>query len=158
MNPAIANSEAPPLPRGAGAVIGTLLFGFAAICAYWIVWFFVDRDILASAHTESYYVFENAFPVADAWLAVCALLGAVMLWRRRASALFFCLAGGSASLYLAGMDILFDLQNGIYRAPTGDWGAVVTEAVINALTFFIGAFVLGWAWRNRRGLAALAGW
>lgn len=158
MNPAIASSQAAPLPRGARAVIGILLFGFAATSAYWIVWFFVDRDLLASAHTASYYAFENAFPVSDGWLAICALLGAVALWRRRASALFFCLAGGSASLYLTGMDVLFDLQNGIYRAPTGDWGAVVVELVINALTLFIGAFVLGWAWRNRRGLAALSGW
>jgi hypothetical protein len=158
MNPAVSTAEVVPLPRGAGAVFWILLFGFAATAAYWIVWFFVDRELLASAHTASYYAFENAFPAADAWMALCALLGAISLKRRRASALLFCLAAGSASLYLAGMDILFDLENGIYRAPTGDWGGVVVEMVINLATLFIGAVVLVWAWRNRRGLAALAGW
>jgi len=158
MTPALASDQAPAVPRGAGAVFWILVVGFAATAAYWVVWFFVDREILASAHTASYYAFENAFPIADGWMAACALLGAIALKRRRASALFFCLSAGSASLYLAGMDVLFDLENGIYRAPTGDWGAVVVEVVINVATLFIGAYVLVWAWRNRRGLAALAGW
>ena len=35
--------------------------------AYWSIWF-VDRDTLASEHTQAYYDFENAFPLADAWL------------------------------------------------------------------------------------------
>ena len=35
--------------------------------AYWSIWF-TDRDGLASEHRAAYYEFENAFPLADAWL------------------------------------------------------------------------------------------
>ena len=155
---AAAETSPRALPARAGFVFWSLVVCFAVTLAYWVVWFFVDRDLLASAHTTAYYAFENAFPAADSWMALCALAGAVALHRRWASSLLFCLLAGSASLYLAGMDILFDLQNGIYLAPTGDWGGVVVEAVINLATLLVGAYVVRWAWRNRRALAALDGW
>jgi hypothetical protein len=56
------------------------------------------------------------------------------------------------------MDILFDLENGIYLAPNGDWGGVVVEIVINAGTLFVGAWIVAWTWKHRRALAALSGW
>ena len=37
--------------------------------AYWSIWF-IDRDVLASEHRQAYYEFENAFPLADAWLCL----------------------------------------------------------------------------------------
>ncbi|MBS2027031.1 MAG: hypothetical protein JST54_03920 [Deltaproteobacteria bacterium] len=157
MTAAAEASAAPALPPRSGFVLGSLIVAFVVTVAYWVIWFFVDRAILASANTESYYVFENAFPVADTWLAVTALLGAIALRKRRATTLLWCLCAGSASLYLAGMDILFDLENGIYKAPTGDWGGVVVEALINAGTLFIGAYVVHWTWKHRRTLAALEG-
>jgi len=150
-------AAAPALPPRSGLVFGCLIAAVVVTTLYWVIWFFVDRSILASANTESYYVFENAFPVADGWLVVTALLGAIAMRKRRASTLLWCLCGGSASLYLAGMDILFDLENGIYKAPTGDWGGVVVEALINAATFFLGAYVVHWSWKHRRVLVALDG-
>ena len=68
-------------------------------------------------------------------------MGAWALRRRKASALFWLLVGGSASIYLGLMDVLFDLENGVYAAPKGDVGAVVTEVAINLLSLGIG----GWA-------------
>ncbi len=151
------STPTPSLPPRAWFVFGLLVFGFVATLAFWVIWFFVDRDILASAHTSEYYTFENAFPLADAWMALAGLLGAIAIYRRRASAGFWCVAGGSVSVYLAGLDILFDLQNGIYRAPTGNVGAVIVEVCINVLTLFMGAYLVIWAWRNRRALAKLDG-
>jgi len=157
MTAAAEATAAPTLPPRSGFVLGALIVAVVVTIAYWVIWFFVDRSILASANTESYYTFENAFPVADGWMAVSALLGALALRKRRASVLLWCLCAGSASLYLAGMDILFDLENGIYKAPTGDWGGVVVEAIINAATLFVGAYVVHWAWKNRRALSSLEG-
>jgi len=140
-------ADAPPL---LGVTLGLVLGGFVAIVAYWLIWFFVDRRLLASMDTPAYYVFENAFPAADAWLALCCAMCAWTLWKRRGSALFWLLVGGSASIYLGLMDVLFDLENGVYLAPTGDRGAVATELAINVFSLGIGAWALWFGWWHRR--------
>lgn len=130
-----------------------MLFAVSSTIAYWVVWFGVDRDILAAAHTPSYYAFETAFPLADAWLVFAGIAGASALLRRRASTLLWSLIGGSASVYLGLLDVLFDLQNGIYASP--DLGAVAVEVLINVLTIALGAVIIVWAWRQRRVLMSL---
>ena len=144
------------LPRGGGFILGVLIFGVVATTAYWVVWFGVNRELLASAHTESYYAFENSFPAADAWMTFVGLAATVALFRRRASALLWSIAAGTTSIYLGLLDVLFDLENGIYHSS--DTGGVIVEMVINVLTLSMGAVVLVWAWRSRRELAQFAGW
>src|SRR5450432_4002235 len=152
----MSSNPASELPRGGRFILGVLIFGVVATIAYWVVWFGVDREILASAHTESYYAFENSFPVADAWMTLTGLAAIVALFRRRASALLWSIAAGTTSIYLGLLDVLFDLENGIYHSA--DTGGVVVEIVINVLTLSMGAVVLVWAWRSRRALAAFGGW
>src|SRR5579859_447931 len=106
--------ESGPSSGGRRFMIGLLWFGSLATIAYWIVWYGVNRSWLATADTATYYAFENAFPLADAWMAFTAGLGAIALQRRAQSALLWMLLAGSASLYLSAMDTLFDLENGIY--------------------------------------------
>ena len=48
-------------------VIVMLVVAIALDVAYWSIWF-TQRDWLASEHTQAYYDFENAFPLADLWL------------------------------------------------------------------------------------------
>jgi hypothetical protein len=141
---------------GRKAVLALAIVGALATLAYWVIWFFVDRDWLASAHTESYYAYENSFPLADAWLTWCLACAAFTLWKRRESAMLWLLLGGSAALYLGGMDVLFDLENGIYRAPTGDWGSVVVEVLINVFCLVGGAVAVVYGWRQRRYFASLS--
>jgi hypothetical protein len=152
----MSSNQASELPRGGGFILGVLIFGVAATAAYWLIWFGVNRDWLASAHSESYYAFENSFPAADAWMTLVGIGATVALLRRRASALLWSIAAGTTSIYLGLLDVLFDLENGIYRAA--DSGGVIVEIVINVLTLSMGALVLGWAWRKRRELAAFGGW
>ncbi len=104
MTALISNPGVEPSIRGRRFMIGLLWFGSLATFAYWIIWFGVDRTWLATADTPAYYTFENAFPIADGWMAVTGALGAVALQRRQASALLWMLLAGSASLYLAGME------------------------------------------------------
>jgi hypothetical protein len=144
------------LPRGGRFILGVLIFGELATLAYWGVWFGIDREILASAHTDSYYAFENSFPVADLWMAGCGVAAIAALVRRRASSLLWLTAAGATSIYLGLLDVLFDLENGIYRSP--DTGGVVVEVLINVLTLAFGAVVMIWAWRMRRELSQLGGW
>ena len=144
------------MPRGGRFIIGVLLFGVITTTAYWVVWFGIDRDILASAHTGAYYAFENAFPLADAWMVAAGIAGILALLRRRASALLWTSAAGAISIYLGLLDVLFDLENGIYRAPESS--GVIIEIAINVLTLTMGLVVLVWAWRKRRELSTYAGW
>jgi hypothetical protein len=126
---------------------------FVAMIAYWSIWFFVDRSWLASLDTPSYFVFENSFPAADGWLTVACALGAWALWKRRASALLWLLAGGSASIYLGLMDVLFDLENGIYKLGGG---AMATEVAINVYSLGVGLWAMRFGWRNRTWFLSLA--
>lgn len=137
-------------PRFLRLTLGLVLAAFVSLVAYWIIWFFVNRAWLASLDTPSYYVFENAFPAADGWLAATCGLGAWALWKRKGSALFWLVAGGSASVYLGLMDVLFDLENRVYLAPGGDIGAVVTEVAINVYSLGVGVWALWFGWHNRR--------
>jgi hypothetical protein len=135
-------------------MVGILLFAVVAIPAYWTVWF-IDPLILATSREPAYFVFENAFPLPDGWIVLAAVLAAVAIVRRRASALVWTPAAGATSIFLALIDLSFDAQNGILLAPTGDVLGVVIELLNIALTFSGGAFALHWTWKNRLALAAL---
>ena len=121
-----------------------LLVAIALDVVYWTLWF-TQRDWIASEHRQAYYDFENAFPLADAWLGLACLLALVTLHQRRPSALLWLLCSGSAGLYLFGMDFLYDLEHGIFAKGGG--GAF--EAVIVALTLVFSVTVLSWSWRHR---------
>jgi len=121
----------------------------AITVAYWVVWYAGDRAWLASLHTPEYYAFENAFPVADAWLAFSCAAAAVTLGRR--SGTFWLIAAGSASVYLSAMDVLFDLEHGVYA--TGG-GAAAAEIAINVATLVLGVWLLRAGWRALTGSAS----
>ena len=144
------------VPRGARA-LGFIALGVALLTIlYWVIWYAGGRDLLASAHTPEYFAFENAFPAADGWLALCALIAGVQLLCGFSSAIYWLFLTAGAGLYLGLMDVLFDLENGIYLVPKGgDPVAVGIEIAINILTFTLSLYVLWWAWRNR-GWAAHA--
>ncbi len=126
-------------------LVGAILLDIA----YWSIWF-IDRDTLASEHTQAYYDFENAFPLADAWLGLACLLALVTLRRRQPAAQFWLVCSGAAGLYLFGMDVLYDVQHGIFTAGGG--GAI--EAGIVAVTLLFSVTVLRFAWTRRDALIA----
>jgi hypothetical protein len=53
---------------------------------------------------------------------------------------FWLLAGGGAGIYLFRMDVLCDLEHGIW----GDGANRVVELAINLMTLALSIFVLGW--------------
>jgi hypothetical protein len=128
--------------------IGRLLLFFAAlIVLYWTLWF-VHRSVVASDTTSSYYNFENAFPLADSLLVLALLASFFSLRRGLASALLFLLLGAGGGFYLCAMDVLYDLEHGIWTKGAG--GAI--EAVINVLTLIASVYLARWAWTHRREL------
>jgi hypothetical protein len=125
-------------------VIVMLVCALVLDAAYWSIWF-SNRDWIASEHTQAYYDFENAFPLADLWLGIACLLALVTLVCRRPSALLWLVATGAAGLYLGCMDLLYDLEHDIF--VQGGGGAF--EAVIVAVTWIFSITVLRFAWTRR---------
>ncbi len=131
-------------------VVGVMLFAAALTIAYWVFWFGGGRALLASSQAASYFVFENAFPAADAWLALTLILGAIGLMQRKSWGLLFSLLAGGAGIYLGCMDVLFDLENSIYLIPKGaDPSSAIIEICINILTFTLSIVGIIYLWRNR---------
>ena len=85
---------------------------------------------MASETGAAYTQFEDAFPLADGWLALCLVAASYCLWTARRAALFWLLAGGGAGLYLFAMDVLYDLQHGVW----GKGANGVMELIINLVT------------------------
>lgn len=117
--------------------------------AYWSIWF-TNRAWIESDTTNAYVEFENAFPLADAWLGLTCVLAFAALGRRSPAALLWLIAAGSAGMYLFGMDVLYDLENGIYAKGAGG----VVEAAINAITLAFSVIALHWSWSRREPLLA----
>lgn len=131
-------------------VIQGLLVGAIVLdVVYWALWF-GDRDLIASEHNQAYYEFENAFPLADAWLGIACLLALATLRAGRSSAVFWLVCAGSAGMYLFCMDFLYDVENGIFLKGGG--GAF--EAVIVLVTLVFSVTLLTWSWSRRRELGA----
>ncbi len=133
-------------PPAARAVVALLLLTAAGTVAYWIG-FFTAGDALHSADTDVYLAFEAAFPAADAWMASAALAAAIGLARRRPWAVPAGIAAGSALVFLGLMDVLFNLEHGLYARPSG---AMAVETVINVFCVVVGPFLLVYFWRQRQ--------
>ena len=121
------------------------------LLAYWIAWF-GHRDLVASDHTAVYVGFEQAFPAADAWLLAAMLMSVLQLWRRRPSALLWLIVTGGAGVFLAALDVLYDLEHGIYGKPQGG----LLELAINLVTLTLSVALLRFAWRFRLKLLGRA--
>jgi hypothetical protein len=128
------------------------VIALTVLVAYWTLWF-TAREVVQSADTHAYYDFENAFPAADAWLGACVLLAVRAVRRGSPMALLWLLAGGGAGVYLFLMDVLYDLEHGIYATGAGG----VIELGINLLTLGFSAWFLRWAWLRRDGLLSSLG-
>jgi hypothetical protein len=114
------------------------------LVAYWALWF-LARDAIASDKTTAYRDFENAFPAADAWLGVCIVLALLGLHRQRPSALLWGLLAGGSGVYLFCMDVLYDLEHGIYAKGAGG----LIELGVNLLTLGLSVWFLRFSWTHR---------
>jgi hypothetical protein len=135
--------------RGRRRVASALLGGATLLVLYWAAWL-LDRTLLAADTRPAYFEFEGAFFLADVWLATCLVAGARALTARRSSALLWLLAAGGAGGFLAAVDVLYNLQHGVWFASQRG----LTELVRNLAT---GAGTVGlftWAWPRRAELLA----
>jgi hypothetical protein len=134
-------------PKGLAWIIGALLFAFLAQVVYWIAFFFTNSVQVRT--DEVYLAFERAFPLADAWMAICALVGAIGLWRGRGWGFLFGLLTASSAVFLGLMDVLFNLNEGIYSIGGSE---TLIEIIINMLLLSLGPLVIVYLWKNRSTL------
>jgi FtsH-binding integral membrane protein len=135
--------------RARRRVAGVLLAGAALLVLYWAAWL-LDRTLLASDTRPAYYEFQAAFALADAWLAFCLVAGARSLTGRRSTALLWLLAAAGAGGFLLGMDVLYNLQHGVWFASQRGLAELVRNLATGAGT--VGLFL--WAWPRRAELLA----
>lgn len=126
-------------------VMRWLIVTAALLVTYWLLWF-TDRGAVAASRGSQYIAFEQAFPLADAWLLGALVLAVIQLHRRQPSALLWVVVVGGAGLYLCAMDVLYDLQHAIYSRGQG--GAI--ELAINFITgaSSVGIMIFGWRFRH----------
>jgi hypothetical protein len=135
--------------RGRRRVAGALLAGAVLLVVHWAVWL-LDRTLLASDTRPAYYEFEAAFALADAWLAFCLVAGARSLTGRRPTALLWLLAAAGAGGFLLAMDVLYNLQHGVWFASQRGLVELLRNLATGAGT--VGLFA--WAWPRRAELLA----
>jgi hypothetical protein len=126
-----------------------LVFGAAVTAFYWLS-YFSGGEVMVS--TERWYTaFESAFPVADGWMALCMAAAGVGLFTQHAWGPPLGLMAGSALIYLAAMDITFNVENDLY-ALAGTNDAMKAEIAINVTSALLGVWTIFACWpRSRQG-------
>ena len=113
--------------------------------AYWVS-YYTGGDVRV-VDARWYTAFESSFPVADGWLAITAFLAGIGLWRGQAWGARFGLLAGSALIYLAAMDITFDIENGMY-ALVPHSQPMQFELLINAWSLLLGIGTALVSWKR----------
>lgn len=133
----------------ANRILGVvLILGAIVTGLYW--WsYFTTGDVMFT--TASWYTaFESSFPIADGWMALCMAAAGLGLLLRRAWAQPIGLMAGSALIYLAALDITFNVNNGLYTyAFNGPGLAMKVEFVINVTSALLGAWTIVACWPRR---------
>lgn len=148
----------PATKRSADQAHAIALFATGALtCLYWVLFFLTDLtrpDFVSwpvSARQPQlaavYEGFESAFPAADAFTGLCLAVAGLYLWAGDRLAALFGLVGAGALLFLALIDIEFNVLHGFYAPErlAGDVGLGL-ELFINIGCLSFGVFTLLRMW------------
>ncbi len=126
------------------ALIDLILSVLLIISAIGLVYYWVDfytRKGVQVIQEDWYLKFEKAFPVADMWIVACALIGAVGLLTEQNYGLLFSILAASSGIFLALIDITFNIENKLYRL-VGSSNEMVFEVVINTTSLLFGIIII----------------
>jgi len=116
-----------------------LIISAIGLVYYWVG--FYTRKGVQVIQEDWYLKFEKAFPVADMWIVACALIGAVGLLTEQNYGLLFSILAASSGIFLALIDITFNIENKLYRL-VGTSNEMVFEVVINTLSLLFGIIII----------------
>jgi hypothetical protein len=127
-------------------VLALLLAAFPVLyAAYWAP--FYRGGEVHVVEDECYIAFQRAFPIAEIWLVVCAVIAAVGLLLNEPFGLVFVLLTASAGIFLGLMDVTWNVQHGLYRLVRTS-GAMRIEVVLNVFALGFGAFLIVYAFER----------
>lgn len=130
---------------GADRVHAALMLLAAIFTAgYWLVYF--TSGAMQARSDAIYLGFENSFPLADSWMALALVISAWCLLRGDSRAVPWGICAGSAMVYLAAMDLSFDLEQSVFSAAM-NFKAVI-EAAINLSCWILGPLTIARFWRH----------
>ena len=140
-------------PREINWAIGIGVFCVAAVALYWTAWFAAPEFIQArqpGAPDYALYVnFEQAFLLADGWLATAALIGVFGLKRMRDWGWLFMLLAGSSAIFLGLMDTLYAIQQGVFSSFSPE---AAQTFIICATCLILGPITIIYLWSKREHL------
>jgi len=126
-------------------ILAVLLILTALVTVYYWADFYL-RGGVQVVEEEWYIKFEKAFVVADLWgITACSLLGAVGLITEQTYGPFFSLLAAGSMIFLALMDITFNIQNGLYPLIALS-NEMVFELIINVWTLVLGITLIVHLW------------
>ena len=106
---------------------------------YWLD-FYLKKGVQV-IQEDWYLKFQKACSVADMWIAACAILGAAGLLTQQSYGLLFSILTGSSLIFLALLDIGFNIQNKLYRL-VGKSSEMVFEVAINVCCLLLGLILI----------------
>ena len=125
-------------------VISVLLIMTAIFLIYYWIDFYLRKGVQVTQE-EWYIKFQKAFPIADMWAAICALLGAVGLLTEQNYGLLFSILSASSVIFLALMDITFNVENKLYNL-VGTSNEMKLELAGNIWFLSVGIVLIIYAW------------
>ena len=126
-------------------ILAVLLIITALVTIYYWADFFFTGGVHVMEE-EWYIKFEKAFPVADLWgLSACSLIGAAGLLTEQPYGPFFSLLAAGSMIFLALMDITFNVENNLYPLIATS-NQMVFELVINLWTLVLGISLIIYLW------------
>lgn len=122
---------------------GFMVLATLATLAYWVTYFMNGATM---ARTDDVYTsFENSFPLADSWMALSYLVAAIFLLKGDRRAVLWGICAGSATIFLAAIDTLFNIGQGLYSHGGPEMAA---EIVINLFCWTFGPFTIWRMWNH----------
>ena len=100
-------------PKGFRILAFFLILFAVGMIAFWVTFF--QTEMLTIAETDAYDAHERSFPLADGYLALCAIICGVGLILMRNWALLFGLLAGSGLIFLGLMDLLWTYNQGFFN-------------------------------------------
>ena len=132
------------------AIVAMLWIVAIGIIVYWVS-YFTEGSVHASADA-CYHSFQRSFPVPDAMIALMCLLCAEGLRRIKPWSIFTGMAAVGGLLFLAFVDISYNVWNDMYVITSGAIGA---EIVINIVC--LGAALCLWFYLYKHRNALMQG-
>ena len=121
-------------------ILSVLLIITGVGLAYYWLDFYLKKGVQV-IQEDWYLKFQKACSVADMWIAACAILGAVGLLTEQSYGLLFSILAGSSLIFLALLDIGFNIQNKLYRL-VGKSGEMAFEVGLNVCCLLFGLILI----------------